>query len=279
MTMDDIRPTLVIGATGKVGSRVAGLLAEQGVPVRTASRSSSPAFDWEDRSTWGPVLDGVGAVHLSYHSDLAFPGAPETVRAFIEAGLDRGVERFVLLATRGADEVERVAMAVPDGAPVTVLHCAWFMQNFSEGFLFDTIGAGGLVAPGGAALEPWVDVDDIAAVSVAALTGDGHAGRAYDLTSPQALTLTDVADTLAAATGRPFHYTEVDAATYADRAAADGVPAEYVEFMTFLFAEVLGTNPMVTDDVASVLGRPARTFAQFASAATASGAWEVAAAS
>ena len=55
----DDRPILVLGGTGKTGSRVAARLEARGVPVRVGSRSADPSFYWEDRSTWAPALDGV----------------------------------------------------------------------------------------------------------------------------------------------------------------------------------------------------------------------------
>ena len=51
-------PTLVLGGTGKTGRRVVERLTARGLPVRVGSRSGEPRFDWEDRSTWGPVLEG-----------------------------------------------------------------------------------------------------------------------------------------------------------------------------------------------------------------------------
>ena len=67
------------------------------------------------------------------------------------------------------------------------------MQNFSEAFLHDAVLTGEIVLPGGDALEPWVDADDIADVAVAALTEPGHVGQLYELTSPRLYTMTDIA--------------------------------------------------------------------------------------
>ncbi len=94
-------PILVLGATGKTGRRVVDRLAARGVPTRPGSRSAEPPFDWNDRSTWAPVLDGVGAVYISYHPDLAIPGAAETVGAFAQLAAGR---RLVLLTGRGEEE-------------------------------------------------------------------------------------------------------------------------------------------------------------------------------
>ena len=59
--MDAIKPILILGGTGKTGRRIAERLTERDIPVRIASRSGTPAFDWSDRSGWPAVVAGVGA--------------------------------------------------------------------------------------------------------------------------------------------------------------------------------------------------------------------------
>jgi uncharacterized protein YbjT (DUF2867 family) len=58
-------PTLVLGGVGKTGRRVVERLTARGLPVRIGSRSGEPRFDWEDRSTWAPVLEGVGSAYVA----------------------------------------------------------------------------------------------------------------------------------------------------------------------------------------------------------------------
>ena len=78
-------------------------LSERGVPTRIGSRSGEPRFDWEDRSTWDPVLEGVGSAYVSHYWD-AIPGAAETLGSFAELAVESGVRRLVLLSGRGEDE-------------------------------------------------------------------------------------------------------------------------------------------------------------------------------
>ena len=85
---------LVLGGTGKTGRRVVERLRARDLPVRVGSRSGTPPFDWEDRSTWAPALDGVGSVYLSYCPDIAVPRAVDTVRAFAELAVRRGARRI-----------------------------------------------------------------------------------------------------------------------------------------------------------------------------------------
>ncbi|MFW2332907.1 NmrA family NAD(P)-binding protein [Ilumatobacter sp.] len=275
-TQHSEKPVLVLGGTGKTGRRVADRLRLRGVPVRIGSRNSATPFDWDSPSTWDAALDGVGAAYVSYYPDLAVPGAPEAVQALAAAALDRGVRRLVLLSGRGEIEAQRAEQIVFDsGADATVVRCAWFMQNFSEAFMRDAVLSGEIVLPGGDALEPWVDADDIADVAVAALTEPGHVGRLYELTSPRLYTMTEIATELSRAVGRTIRYTPVSADDYADAAAQQGVPEELVGFLTYLFSEVFGQNAHTADGVQRALGRPARDFSTFAGAAAAAGAWNM----
>ena len=127
-------PTLVLGGTGKTGRRVVERLTARGRPVRIGARSGEPPFDWEDRSTWAPVLEAVGSAYVSHYWD-AIPGVAQTLGSFAELAVENGVPRLVLLSGRGEEEAERAERAVRDsGAELTVLRSTWFAQNFSEDY-------------------------------------------------------------------------------------------------------------------------------------------------
>jgi uncharacterized protein YbjT (DUF2867 family) len=96
----DTQKTLVLGGSGKTGRRVVERLTTRGLPVRVGSRSGTPPFDWEARSTWAPALEGVGAVYVSHYLD-ALPGAAQTVGSFADLAVRSGVPRLVLLSGRG----------------------------------------------------------------------------------------------------------------------------------------------------------------------------------
>ena len=268
------KPTLVLGGTGKTGRRIVDRLTARGLSVRVGSRSASIPFDWEDESAWAPALEGVRAAYISYFPDLAIPGAPQAVRAFAELALDRGVRRLVLLSGRGEEEAQRSERAVQDtGADVTVVRCAWFMQNFSEDYLVGPILDGEVVLPADDQVEPFVDADDIADVAVAALTDDRHIGETYELTSPRLMTFRDAIGEIAAASGRRINYVPVSVEEYAAGAAEHGVPEEFVGFLTYLFSDVLGNNAYLTDGVERALGRQPRGFSDYVRDAAATGVW------
>ena len=170
--------TLVLGGTGKTGSRVVERLASRGALSRVGSRAGDPPFDWGDQSTWDAVLDGVTAAYISYVPDLAIPGATDAVRAFVERAVEHGVRRLVLLSGRGEEEAQRCERIIQRAdIEWTVVRASWFCQNFSEGAFFDMVLAGEIALPAGDVGEPFIDADDIADVAVAALTEDGHAGH------------------------------------------------------------------------------------------------------
>jgi uncharacterized protein YbjT (DUF2867 family) len=268
------RPTLVLGGTGKTGRRIVDRLTARGLPVRAGSRTASIPFDWEDESTWAPALQDMRAAYISYFPDLAIPGAPEATRAFAELALDLGVRRLVLLSGRGEEEAQRAERAVQEtGADVTVVRCAWFMQNFSEDYLVGPILDGEVVLPADDQLEPFVDADDIADVAVAALTDDRHIGETYELTSPRLMTFPDAVGEIAAASGRRINYVPVSVHEYAAEAAEHGVPEEFVGFLTYLFSDVLGNNAHLTDGVERALGRRPRDFGDYVRDTVATGVW------
>ena len=114
-----------------------------------------------------------------------------------------GAPRIVLLSGRGEPEAERAEQAVRDtGAELTVLRATWFMQNFSEDYMLEHVLSGEIRLPAGDVPTPFLDIDDLADVAVAALTDDRHVGRLYELTGPHSLTFADAAGVISAASGR-----------------------------------------------------------------------------
>jgi uncharacterized protein YbjT (DUF2867 family) len=267
---------LVLGASGKTGRRVVERLRARGVPVRPGSRSADPPFDWHDRATWRPALEGASAAYVSYFPDLAAPGAPEAVGALAAVALEVGVERLVLLSGRGEEEAQRSEDALQrSGARWTIVRASWFHQNFSESHFREPLLAGELGLPVDAVPEPFVDADDIADVAVAALTEDGHESELYEVTGPQLLTFADAVSEIARATGRDLRFTPVPLDDFAATLAADGVPEDEAELVRYLFGEVLdGRNAHLTDGVRRALGRDPRDFAQYARDAAATGVFD-----
>ena len=268
--------TLVLGGTGKTGSRVVERLRERGLAARVGSRSGEPPFDWGDRDTWAPALRDAGAVYVTYQPDLAVHGAADAVRSFAGLAVESGVRRLVLLSGRGEEEAKRSELAVREsGAEWTILRSSFFDQNFSESYLRDPVLGGEVVLPAGNVREPFVDAEDIADVAVAALTEDGHAGELYELTGPRLLTFAEAVGEISRAAGGKVRYVSISAEEFASALSRDGVPPEVTELLTYLFTEVLdGRNAHLTDGVRRALGREPKDFADYARDAAATGVWD-----
>lgn len=268
------QPILVIGATGKTGSRVASRLEARGLPVRRGSRSSATPFDWEAPETWAPALRGARAAYVTYFPDLAFPGAVEKLESLCETARDVDVEHLVLLSGRGEHHARLGEEVVQkSGVDFTIVRAAWFAQNFSEGYLRDPVLAGVLPMPGGDVAEPIIDIDDIADVAVAALTENGHKGELYEVTGPRLMSFADMAAALSQATGYQIRHIPISFEEFhANVAQAGGTFV--ADVFTAIARETLdGRNAHTTDGVMRALGRAPRDFTDFARNATRAGAW------
>lgn len=225
------------------------------------------------------ALDGVTAAYISYAPDLAIPGATEAIQAFVNKAVSRGVKRLVLLSGRGEEEALRCERIVAGaGVEWTVVRASWFNQNFSEGEFLGMVLEGAITLPAADIPEPFVDVDDIADVAVAALTEDGHNGEIYEVTGPRMLTFTEVAQEISRASGREVQFIPIPDEAFAGAIAESGAPDEIAWLLNYLFDTVLdGRNAYVCDGVQRALGREPTDFTEYARRIAASGLWKIAA--
>jgi uncharacterized protein YbjT (DUF2867 family) len=274
---------LIVGATGLIGSATLRQLTALGVPVRALVRSAEKAAtlagfgvetvigDLEQPASLDAALDGVT------RALLISPLNPRQVGwqgNFVEAARRAAAVHIVKLSGLGtapdsplrsgrwhAQTERHIADA---GLPFTCLHPPFFMQNLLRSAAA-MAARGVLVASMQAGKIAMVDAYDVAAVAVVALTSDGHVGKTYTITGPEALSFQEVAQKLAAATGRPVTYQDVPLATVRQELVATGLPEWLVEVrMEFATALRDGYAAVVTDTVQAVTGQPARTFDAFA---------------
>lgn len=267
--------TLVLGGTGKTGRRIAERLHTLGVDTRIGSRSAIPSFDWGDEENWYQLLDGVTQAYISFAPDLAIPGATETIRRFVNQAVQQGVKRLVLLSGRGEAEAQACEQIVQaTDIEWTIVRASWFMQNFSEGEFLDMIRNGAITLPAADIPEPFVDVNDIADVAVAALTEEGHAYEVYEVTGPRLLTFTQVADEISGCIGREIQYIQVPQDAFNQAIKASGAPEEIAWLLNYLFETVLdGRNASLGDGVQRALGREPADFRDFAQRTATQGCW------
>lgn len=268
-------PVLIIGKTAKTGMRVEQGLQAQGYSTRGVSRSSNPAFNWEDSSTWRAALEGTQSAYVTFYPDLAIPSAENTIRDFTKLAKEVGLQHLVLLSGRGEEGAQRAEkILMNSGLDWNVVRSSWFMQNFSEGFMIEGILSGELMLPAGDNVEPFVDVDDIADVAVAALTRPELRNRLFEVTGPRAMTFTDCVAEISEVVGYTVEYKEIPIEDFLNALRDQGLPEGMLWLMRELFTVVFdGRNSNTTDGVMEALGRPATDFKQYLKKVNATGAW------
>lgn len=267
---------LVIGGTGKTGSRVVEGLTNQGHHVRIGSRNETPTFDWDDPATYSEAMRGMDRAYIVYYPDLAVPGARNAITAFTEVALKEGLEKVVLLSGKGETEAEACEQIVANsGLNYTLVRASWFNQNFSEGAFLDFVLAGQVALPMADAQIPFVDVDDIAEVVMNVLVDDDYNGETITVTGPRQMTFKDAVAAIAEEIGRPLVFQPISIQEFAEGMKAAGLPDDYVWLFSYLFEEVLGNpeNQEVSLDVEKVLGRRATDFEAFVAKTAATGVW------
>lgn len=267
---------LVIGGTGKTGSRVAENLKAAGHQVRIGSRSQTPAFDWEQPETYVPALTDMDAAYVTFYPDLVVPGAKEAISGLTEAVKIAGVKKLVLLSGKGEKEAETCEEIVANsGLDYTIVRASWFNQNFSESFLLEPILASQVALPMADAEIPFVDAEDIAAVATKALTEDQWNGKIITVTGPEKLTFKQVVAKISEGIEKPIAFHAVSIEAYDGMMKEAGLPDDYVWLFSYLFREVLGNaeNQEISNDIEAVLGRKATSFDEYVKKTAATGVW------
>jgi uncharacterized protein YbjT (DUF2867 family) len=265
---------LVTGATGNVGSEVAGALLDAGVPVRALVRAADRRLpegaeivlgDLNDPASFAGGLDGCrGAFLLSGYDHM-----PDLLARLRGAG----VERVVLLsggaavASNTANAVSRYQIAserdVRDaGIAWTILRPCAFMSNALR--WVPQLRDGDVVRiPFAGVANAVIDPSDIARVAATALISGEHAGRDYRLSGPESLLPAEQLRTLGELLGRELVIDAMsDEDARADMEAA--MPVEYVDaFFSFYVDGTLDESP-VLPTVQEVTGTAPRTFREWA---------------
>jgi uncharacterized protein YbjT (DUF2867 family) len=273
----------VTGATGGVGGRVARRLAGAGASQRLLTRDPARApdlpgataarADFLDPASVRAALAGAGSLFLVSASEHADRVAMHT--GAVDAALAAGVRRIVYLSFLNATPDATFTFARDHYHTEQHIRAAGIAHTFLRDSLYQDVlpffpDSGGVIrGPAGDGRFAPVARDDIADVAAAVLldrTGR-HDGRRYDLTGPAALTMAEVAEQLAAATGRPirYHPETIDEA-YASRARFDAPQWAVTGWVTSYAAVATGELDLVSGGVAEIAGHPPVSFAGFLAA-------------
>ena len=270
---------LITGAGGNVGKEVLKQIARSGVPVRAAFQSITKASsapsgveiaiaDYNRPETLRKTLHDVERVFLV---GPPTPQLPELERKAMDVIKQSGVGQVVKLSAMGGRDAifprqhaESEDYIRSSGVPYTFLRPNGFMQNMVN-YNAPTINTqNAFYGSEGDGQVSQIDIRDVAAVAVKALTENGHVGKAYTLTGPEALTNAQVAQILSDNLGREIRYINLSPAELKRALVAAGVPewsAEALLDLQRLYRE--GKAATVTQDVEQILGRRPISFAQF----------------
>ncbi len=267
---------LVTGATGNIGAALLRELAGQpGVEAVAALRDPARAprgvtavrFDFSEPETFAPALRGCARVFL-----LRPPAVTASFGPLIEQMRRAGVRQVVFVSVQGAERnpflphsrTERLLRA--SGLASTLLRPAYFMQNFLGPLRADLEERHCIFLPAGRARFTLVDTRDVAGVASLVLVApvDRYAGRAYALTAAHSMSFARMAAELSRGLGRPIGFISPGPWRFYRTKRREGMPRPFALVMLLLhWLPRFQAEPPVTGDLAALLGRPPREFAQF----------------
>jgi uncharacterized protein YbjT (DUF2867 family) len=273
----------VTGATGHVGGTTARLLARAGVPLRLLVRDPGRAPSLPDvdvvQCAYGDrrsveALDGVDVLLMVSAAESADRVGEH--RAFVEAAVAAGVGHLVYTSFAGASDASGFLLGRDHAATEEIIRASGLRHTFLRDNFYAEVfphfaDADGVVrGPAGAGRVAAVSRRDVAEVAAVVLAdAEGHVGRTYDLTGPEALTLDAIATILTEVTGRPHHYQEETLAEARASRAKYGAPDWLVDAWISTYTAIRdGELEAVSDDVPRLLGRPATAFADAVRAAS-----------
>src|SRR6516162_3104062 len=212
---------LITGASGNVGKEVLQQIIPTGVEVRAAFQSVSKAagapsgveivsLDYNQAETLQTALKGVDRVFLVGPPTAQLPAleckaieviAQSDVRQVVKLSAMGG--REAIFPRQHAQSEEYIQAA---GVPFTFLRPNGFMQNMVNYNVTTINTQSAFYGSEGDGRVSHIDIRDVAAVAVKALTEDGHVGKAYTLTGPEALTNKEIAHILSQELGREIRF-------------------------------------------------------------------------
>ena len=271
---------ILITTAGKVGSEAASLLAQQGTPVRVLVRNPEKAKalvqarvelvkgDLDDPATIDAALRDVKAVVL------VSPAVPVHELNVIDSAARAGVAHVVKITSKASADspiarrrwqTEIEAGLIASGLGYTLLRNNAYMQNFLAlaPAIANTNSFASSVGTGRVGL---IDARDVAAVAAeVAAAPAAHVGKTYWPSGPELLSYSDVAAVLTNVLDRPISYRQRTFEEDRQAMIQAGVPEPIAEMNAQAFSLTAeGDAAWITDDVPTLLNRPARSFEQFA---------------
>ena len=267
--------TIVItGATGNVGRPLVTELVAAGADVRAVSRRpDSAGFPGEVKvvDTAEAAIPGATALFLNSRA------LGEEMASVVRQAQRQGVTRLVALSAINADDdfsrqpsryrgdrnKEAEQLVVESGLEWVSLRPSVFVTNFA-GMWSGQIRVGDAVnGPYATASSAPIVESDIAAVAARALLTNDFLGQQIPLTGPEALTNAQMVDIIGSVLHRPLRYHEIPPELVRQWFVGLGFPAEFGDAYIAMLATTVDRPAVVTHDIERILGRPAKSFAEW----------------
>ncbi len=265
---------VVTGATGNVGRPLVEELVAAGAEVRAVSRCPDSAglpADVKVFETAASAIPGATALFINSRA------LGDEMASVVRHAQQQGVTRLVALSAINADDdfsrqpsryrgdrnKEADQLARESGLEWASLRPSVFATNFA-GMWAPQILLGDVVnGPYAAASSAPIAERDIAEVAARAILSDDLVGQRIPLTGPQSLTNIEMVDVIGSVLRRPLRYNEIPAELVRQRFVGLGFPPEFGDAYVAMLASTVEVSATVTDDVESILGRPAESFEQW----------------
>ena len=269
----------ITGSTGNVGRETAKHLIDAGKRVvgarfpREVIREPLAGveyrdFDFTDRATWEPALEG--ATHLFLMRPPHISKIKRDMEPFMRYLKTRGIEQVVFLSVQGAEanklvphyKVEQALMELD--LPWTMVRPSFFMQNLSTTHLPEIRDEGRIFVPAGEGRTNFIDVRDIGEVMAKILMGEGHIGKGYTITGERSWSYREVAERMSDILGKRIVYRPARPLPFLRYQRKRGRKLGHALVMLALYSVArMGKADGTTGTAEEILGRKPRSLDDF----------------
>jgi uncharacterized protein YbjT (DUF2867 family) len=267
--------TLIVGASGTVGSEIVRLLQAQGHKIRTTTSRRHTA-------------DGINKVHVNLATgegiskafegvDKAFllspPGFADhyaILSPLVQEAKRRSLKKVVLMTAMGANASDstpfrRVEIELEKSSlKYNIIRPNWFLQNFNTFWIHGINEQGKILVPAGNAKTSFIDTRDVSAVAAALLSSDQFNNRDFDLTGAIAYDHDEIAKSITRASGKQITYQEVAPLPFRESLVKAGLPSDYADFLVLIFGFLReGYSAGVNHNVKMITGAEPRSLSQY----------------
>lgn len=261
---------LVTGATGTIGTAVVKALLNEKANFAAAVRNKATAseklganvelvtFNFEDPSTYESATLGVDKVFLL--GPPLVTNLDSLLTPFIDFLKLKEITRVVYVAALSMHKMTELPFHViiseklkKDGFDYTILKPSFFAQNFKNFEAENILQRGITFTPAGTGKVAFVDVDDIAQVAVKTFLEDGHIGKEYEITGPEALSYEDASALLTEVINKQIVYTNPSATEYAAALKNAGVPDFIAPYMISVYSLIANNEVNIVSTVVEEL--------------------------